>query len=754
MKKFTAFAVSLLLMLSVFAVTASAAQAKLSESATVIMPKDASATEKYAAQTLQKYFEQVTGVKCAIADDTAAVGGFTFLVGKTALTKTDVAGLADGSYRIVRSGDTVEIIGAGNRGTIYGVYGFLDKVLGCRIFTAEEGLVCTKTEFSIPEDLNIEYNTYFEYTDTDWHSPRDPAYSNANGLSGGVYRSIDGEMGGTVSYLGSFCHTLTNTFCAEEKYFAEHPEYFALHNGVRDPDQLCLTNEDVYNVVLGEVLDLLKEKHDPAAALQIISLTQDDNEDFCECENCKALDDANNSHAGTMITFVNKIAKAVKAQGYDNVAIDTFAYRYTRTTPTNVIPEPNVIVRLCTIECCFSHALDDAACLQNAVLMQDLINWNAICNRLYIWDYTTNYAHTLGIFPDFGVLQKNARIFYEHGVKGIYEEGNYYVDSCNTEFGELRAYLISRVLQDPYCDYSEEMNLFLADFYGAGWQNIREFIDIITENSTKNHVEIYSSMKDSLTLNDDEIAKCDELWVKAAELCENENQLNNIKRSEISWRFWKASVGKGEFAGLAIDAKKALVNDIAASGATMHSEGSDGVEPAPLYWTGTADEWYGGASSNPAIKFIYYAAWGIFAITLVFALIAFIRAIKLKKYIYLVPFPLLAASSEIFMWNKRAYIGWRDFFGLAFTTVFCVLLFAFMYFLSAKAKGKSVKKCIVTAITGAVVFVTLYELTLSIINVTLFNCAANNLAFATAALISSVILIIPVCGMQKNLRKK
>ena len=39
-----------------------------------------------------------------------------------------------------------------------------------------------------------------------------------------------------------------------------------------------------------------------------------------ECEKCKAIDDANGSHAGTMITFVNTIAERVKATGkYDNV---------------------------------------------------------------------------------------------------------------------------------------------------------------------------------------------------------------------------------------------------------------------------------------------------------------------------------------------------------------------------------------------------------------------------------------------------
>ena len=82
-----------------------------------------------------------------------------------------------------------------------------------------------------------------------------------------------------------------------------------------------------------------------------MSLTQHDNQKYCECENCKALDEANGSHAGTMITFVNTVAERVKAAGdYDNVVFDTFAYQYTRKAPTAVVPREDVIVRLCSIE--------------------------------------------------------------------------------------------------------------------------------------------------------------------------------------------------------------------------------------------------------------------------------------------------------------------------------------------------------------------------------------------------------------------
>ncbi|MDO4420412.1 MAG: DUF4838 domain-containing protein, partial [Ruminococcus sp.] len=327
--------------------------------------------------------------------------------------------------------------------------------------------------------------------------------------------------------MSAFCHTFGSQFCSRDKYFESNPEYFALHDGRRQNEQLCLSNEDVYNLVLSEVMELLKEKHDPGKSLQIISLTQaDSSEDakMCQCDNCKAIDDENGSYSGTMITFVNRIAREVKSAGYDNVAIDTFAYRYTRKAPSKVVPEDNVIVRLCTIECCFSHAIDDENCSENVALMEDLRAWSKICNRIYVWDYTTNYAHTLGIFPDFGVLQRNIQVFYENNVAGVYEEGNYYMNECDGEFGELRSYLLSKLMQNPYLDYDKCMNEFLKSYYGKGWQNIRQFIDMTVEKAVPDgeHLKIYDPMHKTLGFTGDDIQKADSLWENAKSEAESE----------------------------------------------------------------------------------------------------------------------------------------------------------------------------------------------------------------------------------------
>ena len=121
------------------------------------------------------------------------------------------------------------------------------------------------------------------------------------------------------------------------------------------------------------------------------------------------------------------------------MVVDTFAYQYTRQAPTGITARDNVCVRLCSIECCFAHALNDPDCEFNAKFMKDLEDWSKICSRLYVWDYVTNFMQTLCVFPNFDVLRSNIDTFRSHSVVGIYEEGAYYADPAGTEFYYLRS---------------------------------------------------------------------------------------------------------------------------------------------------------------------------------------------------------------------------------------------------------------------------------------------------------------------------
>ena len=548
MKKF--FAVTLALCLAVMSVAPAFASgekdAVIDGTWKILVNSGDTAQVNYAAAKIQSVLSEALGTALPMVNSASekyiAVG---------AAAECDIASVADNGYRIAVINGNVHINGTGTRGTVVGAYRFLEEFADRKVYTSTLTVLPSAASITVPAGTDIVYAPYFEYTDTDWISPRDPEYSLANGLTGGTYRSLSPEQGGTVNYISSFCHTLANQFCAPAKYFAEHPEYFAYrrNEGKRVEKQLCLTNPEVVELVKKEVLDLLAVRHDPSASLQIVSLTQNDNYSYCECDNCRAFEAAHGGvQSATMINFVNQIADAVAAKGYDNVAIDTFAYQYTRKAPTGIVPRDNMMVRLCTIECCFSHALDDPTCERNIDLMKDLEDWSKICNRIYVWDYTTNYAHTLCVFPDLGVIQRNIQVFYEHNVRGVYEEGAYYADSCNAEFVELRSYMLSKCLQDPYCDLEKEIKGFMDAYYGDS-ADMGRIVEIFTENAgdKDGHLGIYQETAKNLTLSLHQIYLIDKYFEQAKQNAKTDEQLFNIGRAELSWKFWKANANKGEF---------------------------------------------------------------------------------------------------------------------------------------------------------------------------------------------------------------
>ncbi len=690
-----------------------------------------------AADTLARYMKEITHKEFTVSENGTGL--------KFTLSCSDE--IPDNGYTIETKENEVSVTGNGTRGVIHGVYAFLEKYCGCDWYTSILYSIPENENLTIPAGEKTEYKPFFEYTDTDWVSPRDIEYSLANGLNGSPYRNIPDELGGTVEYISSFCHTLASQFCSKATYFESHPEYFALHDGIRQDEQLCLTNEDVYELILGEVMALLEEKHDPEKSLQIISLTQGDsgeNAKMCQCESCKKIDDENGSYSGTMITFVNRIAREVKAAGYDNVAIDTFAYRYTRKAPLKVVPEDNVIVRLCTIECCFAHALDDSSCTENVALMNDLSEWSKICDRIYVWDYATNYAHTLGIFPDFGVLQRNVQVFYENNVVGLYEEGNYYMAQCDGEFGELRSYLLSKLMQNPYIDYDAYMNEFLEAYYGKGWENIRSFLDMTIEKPVPQgkHLRIYVSMRETLDFNKADIEKADTLWENAKAQAENETFLQRIKRSEICWRYWKAynKYNKAE--------AEQLIADIKAFGTTVVNEG-DLFDPenakGPDGIDFTADRFrYLGDDVLFPISIVLYG------IAAALSLIAMIIAIKAKKYVYIALPVLIGVFFEIFGWHRRAFLAWVDLDEYAITLILIFFLFAFGGALMVRGK----KQRIISALICSFSWFILYEAATLILNNLIFGGSANALGIGAAYVVTGIEAVVILIIMIKNLVKE
>ena len=145
--------------------------------------------------------------------------------------------------------------------------------------------------------------------------------------------------------------------------------------------------------------------------------------------------------------------------------------------------------------------------------------------------------------------------------------------------------------------------------YGAGGQFIREFIDIISEHAVTDskHLSIYQDAEKTLyDMTDEDVEKCNELWEKAKAAAETDEQLQQIRRSELSWRYWKAANKRSEFSRsqfpyLWMTEGKKLHDDLKEMNAVMFSEGGTRflsdcellyLYRVPSKWSVLYEEWF------------------------------------------------------------------------------------------------------------------------------------------------------------------
>jgi hypothetical protein len=197
----------------------------------------------------------------------------------------------------------------------------------------------------------------------------------------------------------------------------------------------------------------------------VISVSGNDNTQYCTCENCAAIDAAEGSATGTMIRFVNKIAAE-----FPDKTISTLAYQYTRK-PSKTKPLSNVLITLCSIECDRSASIV-ANCSDFA---EDLKGWKQITENIRIWDYTTQFTNFLAPFPNLHTLQPNIQLFSENNAKWVFEQHSH----NPSELFELRSYITAKLLWNPNLNIEELITEFTEGYYKESGIYVKKYIDLV-----------------------------------------------------------------------------------------------------------------------------------------------------------------------------------------------------------------------------------------------------------------------------------
>ncbi len=450
----------------------------------IVTPSKPAPSEAFAAEELRDHLAKMTGETLAIIAEGTQDSRSPLFVGKCAALPVAVDWQKLGLEGIhIETTDNALVLAGGQRGVLYAVYTFLEEYLDCRWFATDCIVIPDSGEKRI-DTIRKVYVPPLEYRNTDYLCHRDPEFAVRNKFNGYTVKAFHPKWGGIVKYRG-FVHTF-NTLVPPEKYGKEHPEYYSEINGVRitERSQLCLTNPNVLHIATNQVREWMRTTPDAT----IFSVSQNDWHNYCTCKNCTAIAEREGSQMGPLLEFVNAIARAVRDEFPDKI-VDTLAYQYTRKPPKYLKPEPNVAIRLCSIECCFAHPLE--SCEFNKSFVSDIVGWSKICNRLHIWDYVINYHHNIQPFPNLRVLRPNIQFFIKHGVTGIYEEANYY--SYGSELAELRSYMMGKFLWYPNYDDKKALTEFVQAYYGAAAPFIQEYLKLV-------HHQICDVQKTHLTI--------------------------------------------------------------------------------------------------------------------------------------------------------------------------------------------------------------------------------------------------------------
>ncbi|MBM3501232.1 MAG: DUF4838 domain-containing protein, partial [Armatimonadetes bacterium] len=429
--------------------------------ATVVCRADPDGT---AAAEFVRVVARISGAQLPIQE--SAEAGPRVLLGEAARPVLDAARLEalpyDG-YVVRAKGDVLAIAGRTATGTLNGVCGFLQDDLGARWFMPSElfEALPQRDTIRVP-DCDRTHEPDFDcrlFSGLDgpaqaaWRvhlrlSPHDPA----------------------VPFQAGFSHNLYALF-PPSKFAASDPGIFPVLGGERarptsdaqPPWQPCTANPRTVELAVQEITRYFDEN--PQA--HSYSLSINDNDTWCECELCRALDvpvefRGKRTHSERYYAFVNAVAQGV-GERHPNRFLGCFAYWGVEPPPTTIATlEPNVFVNITQDT---SQYFDPRYREQDYRFWRE---WQAKCGQMGKYDYSGLGALAPRYYPH--LLAQDLRHSRRIGLTAMHTEAYPYWSN----YGPM-IYLQARMMWDTGLDEDQLLREFFEGLYGPAAAEVAAF---------------------------------------------------------------------------------------------------------------------------------------------------------------------------------------------------------------------------------------------------------------------------------------
>ncbi len=452
----------------------------------VYVSVDATAAEKKAAEEFRKYWKLATGTEIEVSRK--YTGKRQILIGLSKEARNLLPGINPDTLKtdeiiIAPAEDMLILCGERPRGTLYAVYEFLKRHMGIRFWTAKEETVPKSAAIAMPERL-FRYAPPVKVRLPYFRSLlENPEFAAKLHCFGPNYTSSPEWGGSHVNLIGPW-HTF-DRFLPASQYLNSNPEYFSLRDGKRTggqfQGQLCLSNPKLRQ----KFLEIVREELRKNPEAKVISVSQNDNDNYCQCPECEKIDKAGKSPSASILTFVNFIAEHVEKE-FPGVEVQTFAYQYSRTPPAGITPRKNVSILLCAIEADFSKPLQTADSPDNAAFLKDLKAWRKTGAKLAMWYYVSNFNNFLLPHPNLESLKKDVGFLGKLSPSMLLLE----CDAANLnpigDLMPLKVWLGAHLLWNPSLDPEKLENEFLDGYYGKAAPYVKKYLKVRRADALRN----------------------------------------------------------------------------------------------------------------------------------------------------------------------------------------------------------------------------------------------------------------------------
>lgn len=435
------------------------------------------AAADFMAATLER-MSGSSGVRTAVKD--GGESGFSIYVGMAANSAAIVlSDVNDDGYRLEIKPEGIYIVGKTDDAARNGVYDFLETHLECMYVSPENTYVplCPTVKLALEEKTvnpTITWRKVYQY----------------ESVQNGWYERL--KMNGTIvkegensielyNEWGTWCHS-SFEFVPPEKYFDEHPEYYAKFLGKRRyqfnvlgrtfPTHLCYTNEEVYQIAEAALKKQIAEK--PEVKYWDFSI-MDTYFATCRCKECKKFNKEAGSEMGTLLAFLNRLADAIR-DDYPDVYLSTLAYQRVKNPPKNMKCAPNLCINVCAFPGTQSYPYSTEGGIKaSREFAERVVEWGKICDNILVWDYVVNFTHLKLPFPNFEFQKENLEFYLENNIRFVFHQGS---REPMDENAEMRTYLLSRQLWDKDVDLLALAKKYVAVVYGDAAGLVEEYMDL------------------------------------------------------------------------------------------------------------------------------------------------------------------------------------------------------------------------------------------------------------------------------------